>query len=323
MTQPLAIRWNDVQAWLGDRLRQPALPVELPAPQPEQLSTDSRTIRPGDWFVALAGETFDGHAYLFDVMARGAAGFFYDQSRRALVPVDLLGRGIAVRDALEAFQAIAQGWRRQLGDLKLIALTGSTGKTTCKEMLGCILKAAGPAFATQASFNNEIGVPKTLLQLKPEHRYAALEFGARNRGNIAFLCAMAEPGVVGLINVGITHVGIFGSVDALLETKLEIFRDSPDHAVQVAYGDDPRIVAGARKTGKKTMTFGRTAGCDVRTGGDVWNADGSMDVVLDVQGQALSAHFAAAHEAYPVNAAAAVALATAAGVPHGFLKKGL
>lgn len=317
------ITWNNVRDWLGGRLKQPELPFALAAPQPEQLSTDSRTIRPGDWFVALAGESFDGHAFVKDVLARGATGYFYDVQRQGLLPQETLARGIAVRDTLEAMQAIASGWRRTLKGLRLIALTGSTGKTTCKEMLGCILKAAGPAYATQASFNNEIGVPKSLLQLKPEHKYAALEFGARNRGNLKFLCAMAEPDVVGVINVGITHVGIFGSVEALLETKLEVFTDSSPTAVQVAFGDDPRIVAGARKTGKKTLLFGRSQGCDVRIVKETWNDDGTMDLDLSVLGATVSAQLAAAHDAYPVNAAAAAGLAVAAGVPVSVVKQGL
>lgn len=319
----MTIQWHDVKTWLGERLRQPNLPDSLPPPQPEQLSTDSRSIRPGDWFFPIVGESFDGHTYIKDVMNRGAAGFFYDHERMGLVPADLLARGIAVRQALDALQALARGWRLQLPNLKLIALTGSTGKTTCKEMLGGILKNAGPAFATQASFNNEIGVPKSLLQLRPEHRFAALEFGARNRGNIRFLCEMAQPDVVGLINVGITHVGIFGSIEGLLDTKLEIFRNSPDHAVQVAFGDDSRIVAGAKKTGKKTLTFGRDPACDVRIVKDAWHADGTMTLELSVQNSPLSINLPAAHDAYPVNAAAAAALALAAGVPQSAIKQGL
>lgn len=116
------------------------------------------------------------------------------------------------------------GWRRTLKDLRLVALTGSSGKTTTKEMLGAIFRAAGPTCATPASFNNEVGVPKTLQMLTPEHRYAAVEFGARMPGNIEFLCKMATPDVGGLINVGMTHVGIFGSVEKLLEHQA---RDLP------------------------------------------------------------------------------------------------
>src|SRR6185437_5659519 len=114
-----------------------------------------------------------------------------------------------------------------------------------------------------ASFNNEIGVPKTLQRLTPEHRYAALEFGARNVGNIKFLCEMATPDVVGLLNVGVTHLGIFGSVENLLNTKLEIFRNSPDRAVQAVFADDPRLVSGAKGTGKRTISFGTASGADV------------------------------------------------------------
>ena len=318
-----SLNWASIQTWLGSQLAQSALPHASAAPRTDQFSTDSRSVQPGDWFVALAGETFDGHAFLDEILAKGAAGFFYNANRESQLSPAQKKLGIAVQDTLGALQAIAHGWRQSLPNLNVIALTGSTGKTTCKEMLGAILRNYAPSLATQASFNNEIGVPKTLLQMLPEHRFAALEFGARSPGNIKFLCEMANPSVVGLINVGITHVGIFGSVEALLKTKLEIFRDSSDHAVQIACADDDRIVEGARATGKKTLTFGRHLRADVRIESEHWNADGSMHLAFDALKESIEVTLPFAHEAYAINAAGAIAFAIAAGIPTSAISAGL
>lgn len=316
------VTWQDYQAWLGSELKGPV--PSAAAPELKALSTDTRTVKAGQWFVPITGEKFDGHKFLADAVRQGADGFFYAASRKAEIPKDILGKGLAVGEPLAAFQRLAAGWRLSLKDLKLIGLTGSTGKTTTKEMLSAVLKSAGPTFATHASFNNEVGVPKTLQNLEPGHRYAALEFGARMPGNIKFLCEMASPDVVGLVNVGVTHLGIFGSVENLLNTKLEIFRDSPKHAVQVAFADDPRIVAGAAKTGKKTLTFGRDAKADVRLLDSPWQTgSGTMTVKLSLLGKALEVPFGVAHEVFPINAAAAAALATAAGVVSDDIVKGL
>ena len=316
------VTWEEYKAWLGPELKGP-LPAG-PAPELRALSTDTRTVKAGQWFVPIAGERFDGHEFIADAMRQGAEGFFYAAARKSEIPAEILAKGLPVGEPLAAFQKLGAGWRLSLKRLKLIGLTGSTGKTTTKEMLSQVLRVAGPTFATHASFNNEVGVPKTLQNLSPEHQYAALEFGARMPGNIKFLCEMAAPDVVGLVNVGIAHLGIFGSVENLLNTKLEIFRDSPRHAVQVAYADDHRIVNGAKNTGKKTLTFGKDAAADVRLVDSLWQAgNGTMTVKLSLLGRSLEIPFGVAHEVFPINAAAAAALATAAGVSSADIVKGL
>ena len=204
--------------------------------------------------------------------------------------------------------------------LKLIALTGSAGKTTTKEMLARILRQSGPTLATEANFNNEIGVPKTLQLLRSDQRFAVLEFGARKTGNIAFLCKLATPDVVCLLNVGTAHVGIFGSVEKLLATKLEIFQDSPSNSIQIANFDDPRIMAGAKATGKKTISFGTTPGVESCQ----WLADaGGMQVTLNVLGARTSFEMGVAHAMFAVNAAAAAAMAVAAGAKVECIAAGL
>jgi UDP-N-acetylmuramoyl-tripeptide--D-alanyl-D-alanine ligase len=314
------LTWNDYGSWLGDVLKGPLPKGSAPALQ--AWVTDTRTIRSGQWFVPISGANFDGHKFLAEAVEKGAEGFFYTASRAAEVPEAIRARGIAVTEPLEAFQRIAAGWRTTLKQLRLVALTGSTGKTTTKEMLSAIFRAAGPTFSTHASFNNEVGVPKTLQQLTTEHRYAAVEFGARMPGNIKFLCEMARPNVAALLNVGVTHVGVFGSPENLLHTKLEIFRDSPADCLLVANADDARIADAARATGKKVTTFGSHRNADVRLIGAEWRADG-MGVHLSVAGRTVSVQLGVAHEAYPINAAAAAAMAHVAGVSAGAIEEGL
>jgi UDP-N-acetylmuramoyl-tripeptide--D-alanyl-D-alanine ligase len=315
--------WNDYKRYLAHEAAPDAKWPTGPAPAFAQLSTDSRQLKAGDWFVPLSGENFEGHKFIAEVLAKGAAGFFYDPTRAPGLAPDQRARGLAVKDPLAALQAIARGWRRDLKNLCVLALTGSNGKTTTKEILTAILREAGPTHSTEASFNNEIGVPKTLLGATREHRYAILEFGARNVGNIRFLCQLAEPDIAAVILIGRAHVGIFGSVEALAATKLEMFRDNPRDAIQVAYADDPRIAAGAKATGRQTITFGIGPTCDCRIAATEWQPDGRMGVTLVVRGETMQVTLAYAHAALPHNAAAATAMALAAGVPLPTIKRGL
>ena len=317
------LTWLDYKNWLGSVAVEASTPTAK-APELLDLSTDSRSIQAGQWFVPIDGTNFDGHQFIADAMKKGAAGFFYDTARSNAIQDNLLNKGFAVTNTLRAFQLAAAGWRMQLKSMRLIGLTGSAGKTTTKEMLGDILRVDGPTFATHASFNNEVGVPKSLQQLSPDLRYAALEFGARSPGNIKFLCEMAAPDIVGLINVGTAHLGVFGSVENLLATKLEIFRDSPSHAIQVANRDDPRIFENAIKTGKKTISFGTVPESDVRLISSEWLSGGGMNVRIRIpDGDELTITLGIAHEVFPINVAAAAALALAAGVKPASITAGL
>lgn len=314
--------WDDYRGWLGSTWVDGAAPRQT-APDLARISTDTRSITSGDWFLPLSGGNFDGHAFIGEALSKGASGFFYEAKRKADLEAACLARGIAVTNPLEAFQKAASGWRTTLRAIKILALTGSTGKTTTKEMLGGILRNAGETLATQASFNNEIGVPKTLAMLTERHRFAAVEMGARHKGNISFLCELVHPDVVGLLNVGLAHVGEFGSVQNLLDTKLEIFRDSPARAICVASQDDERILKGAKATGKRVLTFGRAKGSDVRVASETWNDDGTMSLALDTPSGRIETRLGIAHEAFPINAAAACAMSLAAGITPEQVSLGL
>ena len=321
----MALSWNSYQSWLKDILATSRFP-KTPPPSPETISTDSRQIKNGDWFIPLIGENFDGHNFIKEVVSKGASGFFYTSSYKDKLDKSLCEKGVEVSDTLKALQAIAHGLRRTLGHTKIIALTGSTGKTTTKEMTGLLLQQIGKTYFSKESFNNEIGVPLSLLKLSQNHRYTVLEFGARHQGDIEFLNSLAEPDVVACLNIGITHLGEFGSIEKLVETKLEIFRQSQKNSILVAFNDDSRILNAAKKMDRKLITFGLNPGANVRVKDVSFKKQPNgpvMDIEFEVYRKNISASFSFAHSAYPINLAAAIAMSLAAGADTESITKSL
>jgi UDP-N-acetylmuramoyl-tripeptide--D-alanyl-D-alanine ligase len=210
-----------------------------------RIITDTRELEAGDIFLALRGETFDGHSFLTTAAERGALAAIVDQvyvdSLEALAPPLPL---LPVADTLAAYQAIAYWWRTQL-DLPVVAITGSVGKTTTKELVAAVLAQYGQVHKSSANFNNEIGVPKTLLEMGPEHQFAVVEMGMRGRGQIALLAQIAQPDVGIITNVGTAHIGILGSEQAIAEAKCELLAEMPKSSTAVLNGDNPRLMATA------------------------------------------------------------------------------
>lgn len=204
-----------------------ALALENPsldgAQQVSGVSTDSREIKAGDIFVALRGEKFDGHDFVQQCLEQGACAAVVDKKFKLSVSdSDLEARLLVVDDTLLAYGFIAKAYRN-LFDLPVVALTGSAGKTTSKEMLAAILSMQGKVCATKANFNNEIGVPKTLLQLQGDDDFAVVEMGAAKPADIAYLMQFADADVGLLTNVQAAHMQGFGSLDNVAKTKAEIF----------------------------------------------------------------------------------------------------
>ena len=219
-----------------------------------RVSTDSRQILPGDLFVALRGERFDGHAFAANALLAGAAAVMIDRDEYVgLQP------SIVVQDTRLALGRMAAAWRKRQV-LKMAAITGSSGKTTVKEMLASIMRhAAGTSavLATKGNLNNDIGVPLTLLQLTAEHRYAVIEMGMNHAGELDYLSRLAGADLVLVNNAGHAHVGMLGSVEAVARAKGEIITGSPGGAVVVINADDAyaglwRELAASRPI----MTFG-------------------------------------------------------------------
>ncbi|BAP43556.1 UDP-N-acetylmuramoyl-tripeptide-D-alanyl-D-alanine ligase [Pseudomonas sp. StFLB209] len=211
------------------------------------VSTDSRNIAPGQLFVALTGPRFDGHDYLQQVAAKGAVG--------ALVEREVAGVNLPQLVVLDTRKALAQLGamnRNAFVDRPVAAVTGSSGKTTVKEMLASILRTRGPVLATRGNLNNDLGVPLTLLELAPEHRAAVIELGASRVGEIAYTVSLTKPHVSILTNAGTAHVGEFGGPQKIVEAKGEIIEGLDAQGVAVLNLDDAAypvwlIRAGERK----------------------------------------------------------------------------
>ncbi|HEV2007498.1 MAG TPA: UDP-N-acetylmuramoyl-tripeptide--D-alanyl-D-alanine ligase, partial [Burkholderiales bacterium] len=214
------------------------------------VNTDSRTIQRGDLFVALRGERFDGHLFVAQAAAAGAAAALVEQGQdsgfgiRDSTTLPL----IIVTDTLKALGQLGNYWRRQF-DIPLVALTGSNGKTTVKEMLASILRVAvetgsripnpeSCVLASRGNLNNHIGVPLTLLELRREHRYAVIEMGMNHAGELSYITRLAEPDVALINNSGVAHIEHFGSTAAIARAKGEIFEGLRQDGVAVINADD-------------------------------------------------------------------------------------
>lgn len=198
----------------------------------DSVSIDSRTIKAGDLFVALVGERFDGHEFI-DQVADKASGLVVSKA----IPALSLPQWV-VADTSRALGQLA-ALRRRAFSGPLIAVTGSSGKTTVKEMIAAILGHMGEVLATQGNFNNHIGVPLTLLSLNPTHEFAVIEMGASAAGDIAYLCEIAKPDIVLVNNIMPAHLAGFGSLDATARAKGEIYQGLKPGGIAVLNLDEP------------------------------------------------------------------------------------
>ena len=228
------------------------------------VTTDSRRIAAGDLFVALTGERFDGHDYVAEALSKGAVAAVVSRPVRTAMPL----AQVVVDDTKLALGRLAAHWRARFA-LPLVALTGSNGKTTVKEMLAAILAAhcgsRSMVLATQGNLNNDIGMPLTLLKLREEHRYAVIEMGMNHEGEIDYLARIAQPNVALVNNAQRAHVGILGSVEAVARAKGEIYAGLKPTGIAIVNEDDP--FAGYWKklnAGRRTVTFGLSEKADVR-----------------------------------------------------------
>ncbi len=258
------------------------------------ITTDSRTVQPGELFVALVGENFDGHNFVDMALAKGAIAVIVN---RQLESIDI--PQFIVQDTLKAYQQIAQWWRDRF-NIPIIGVTGSVGKTSTKELIAAILKTQGKVLKTEANFNNEIGVPKTLLQITSEHSYAVIEMAMRAEGEIALLTDIAHPTIGVITNVGTAHIGRLGSREAIARAKCELLAQMPDDNTAILNYDNSLLIATAAQVWQgKTITYGLTGG-DIQ--GEIINGD-----TLKVLGQNLPLPLPGEHNASNYLAAIAVA----------------
>lgn len=296
--------------WTAEQLEQATqgnwLNNKKPADAIKRILTDSRDAEQGDAFLALQGERFDAHDFVAQVAASGC------QIAIVSRPLDIDICQLVVDDTRLALGRLGAYRRQQNPQLKVIALTGSSGKTTTKEMLGSILSRLAPTLITRGNLNNDLGVPVMLLELRPEHQYAVMELGASHQGEIEYTSNMVQPHVAGIINIGTAHLGEFGGRDGICTAKSEIYAHITETSIIPAADDFTETIRQAIKT-EQSLSFG--------AGGEVY----ASDVVLDAQSSTFTLNtpqasktvqlpFAGEHNVENATAAAAFALAIGIGL---------
>lgn len=271
------------------------------------VSIDTRTLQPGDLFIALHGEGRDGHDFVPDALARGAAGAMVDRSIPGHAPL------LRVDDTLGALARLgAYGRGRSPG--RVVAVTGSVGKTTTKEMLRCILAAHGPTHAAVASYNNHWGLPLTLARLPREAAYCVVEIGMNHAGEIAPLARLARPHVAVITAVEKAHIGYLGTIEAIADEKASIMRGLEPGGVAVLPQDSPLLPRLRAAAGENpVLTFGSRAPADARL--EHIEADGEGSVILaSVGGVELRFRLRAPGSHMALNAMAALTASAALGL---------
>jgi len=274
----------------------------------ERVSIDSRAIAPGDLFVAIRGERFDGHEFVPAAVAGGALGAVVSAVPGFARPAGPLVM-IQVPDTTRALQDVAREVRRRSG-AKVVAITGSAGKTTTKEIIADFLAAHHRVFRNSGNLNNHIGLPLSLIELRTGPDIAVVELGMNHPGEIRTLVGIAEPEVRVWTNVGDAHLGFFDSPDAIADAKAEILEHARPGDVLVANADDPRVMARARRFPGRVITFGIESPADVRASAvDMRGLDGTRATVSTPAGEvALGTPLLGLGNLSNVLAAAAVAI---------------
>jgi UDP-N-acetylmuramoyl-tripeptide--D-alanyl-D-alanine ligase len=240
---------NEIELATGGRVAGPG------AGEITAISTDSRTVAPGELFVALRGERFNGHEYIADVAAKGVSVVIAEEQwlKGHLIPDSLTC--IAVKNSLRALGDLAANWRQRF-EIPFIAVTGSNGKTTVKEMLATILELTGPGLKTSGNLNNLIGLPQMLFQLRAKHRWAVLEMGMSEPGEIDRLATIANPAVGIVLNALPAHLQSMGTVEAVASAKGELLHRISDGGLAVVNADDPRVASLSQNASARRISFG-------------------------------------------------------------------
>ncbi len=263
-----------------------------PATRPLGISTDTRTLLPGEMFVALKGERFDGHDFALSAMAKGACGVLMEKGRlRELTHRPQTSRCalVEVQDTLFALGEIARTWR-QLHRAPVVGITGSNGKTTTKEMLASILERSRTVLKNKGNLNNRIGLPLTLLGLRRHHRAVVLEMGMNEPGEIARLCQIAHPQLGLITQVAPAHLEGLGSLEGVAREKGELFHALGTDGTALVNLDDPWIVRLARGCQAHKVSFGFAPGATVRAVDVRPFRDSGAEFRLEVAGESCNLH---------------------------------
>ncbi len=288
------------------------------------VSIDSRRIAPGELFVPLKGSTCDGHFFIVDALNQGAEASLV-QTGNPLTG-DLIHRSqkkalIAVKDPLQALGDLAHYWRK-IFSIPIVAITGSNGKTTTKEMAWNIVSSRFNALKNPGNWNNLIGLPLSLLQLHEQHQAAILEMGMSGQGEIERLAQIAVPRIAVITNIGPAHLEQLKTLDNIMEAKGELFASLTADAIAVVNQDDPRVVSLSRKTRARILSYGMHSG-DVR--GSVMPADDGDGAIfhLDIAGEKISITVSLPNGIFLSNALAAATIAHGLNLSAGEIQQGL
>jgi len=301
-----------LEPWTAQQLQQATQGYwhkdQIPQTEIKRILTDSRHAETGDVFLALKGERFDAHDFVAQVAANGCQIAIVER------PLDVDIAQLVVTDTRLALGQLGAYRREQNTQLKVIALTGSSGKTTTKEMLGSILSRLAPTLITRGNLNNDLGVPMMLLELRKEHQFAVMELGASHQGEIDYTSKLVQPHVAGILNIGTAHLGEFGGREGICRAKSEIYRHIlPNGVAIVPQQDDFTAEIHKAAQAHRISTFG--------VGGDIY----ATDIELLPQSTNFTLHtpqgtstvklpFAGEHNVQNATAAVAFALALGTGL---------
>ena len=276
----MGLTWDEMCAATGAHLHSGKIAGTAVIPQ---ITTDTRKISDGDLFIALRGENFDGADFAADALAKGAAAVLVAEPISADVQKALKkvkGAVLTVKDTLAAYQAIAHAWRMKF-DIPVVAITGSNGKTTTKDLTAAVLSGRGAVCRTAANYNNEVGLPLTLLGITEEDTAAVVEIGMRGLGQIAALAPVAAPNIGIVTNVCEVHMELLGSLENIAKAKAELVEAIPAGGTVILNADDARVAAMRPLAGEgvRVLTYGISAAADVRAEALRCSADGSQFMV--------------------------------------------
>jgi UDP-N-acetylmuramoyl-tripeptide--D-alanyl-D-alanine ligase len=271
------------------------------------VTTDSRSVAPGTVFVAIAGERLDGHDFVADALARGAIGAVVHRS-------GIDGPTIEVADTGRALLDLAADERGRMTGARVVGITGSNGKTSAKDLAAAVLSARYRTHASPASFNNEVGLPTTLLGAEPSTEMVVAEMGARREGDVELLCEVARPDAVAVTNVGLAHIGVFGSWEAIVRAGEEPVRWLGADGTAILNADDPIVRGYADACRGGVLTFGTSAGADVRADDVAVADDGRASFVLSAGGDRETVELGVPGEHMVSNALAAASVGRWAGL---------
>lgn len=285
------------------------------------ITTDSRKIAPGSMFFALKGEHFDGHDYVTQAFQAGALAAVVSQDIENMPSVGNGNAIIKVDDTLQALQHLA-GHYRQLFNIPVIAVTGSVGKTTTKELIYCCLNTSVKTMKTEANFNNDIGLPLTIFKLESEHQVAVLEMAMRGKGEILRLADIARPTCSVITNVAGVHLETLGSEENIADAKCEILAFMKEHDFAVINGDNKTLLKAASKYNCRLYTFGFDNKCDFQINGIITDTQG-MKIDMQVLEHPVQFSFPLPAERLASNIAASVAVSFLMGIGLESIQAGL